>query len=65
MKPVRLTVASCMFDDAQSTPTENDAAAVALYFMFYNFGRVHQTLRITPAMGAGVATHVWSDTEIV
>jgi hypothetical protein len=33
-------------------------AAIALYFMYYNFGRVHQTLRVTPAMEAGVANHV-------
>jgi hypothetical protein len=33
---------------------ENHAAATALYFMFYNFGRIHQTLRETPAMEAGV-----------
>ncbi len=38
---------------------------VALYFMYYNFGRVHQTLRVTPAMEAGIASHVWSIEEIV
>jgi hypothetical protein len=43
----------------------NHAAAVALYFMFYNFARVHQTLRVTPAMEAGVSDHVWSTGEIV
>ena len=35
------------------------------YFMSYNFGRVHQTLRVTLAMEAGVADHVWSIEEIV
>lgn len=44
---------------------ENHAAAVALHFMWYNFGRGHQTLRVTPAMEAGVATHVWTVAEIV
>ena len=44
---------------------ENHAAAVALYFMYYNFGRVHQTLRVTPAMEAGLADHVWAIEEIV
>ncbi len=44
---------------------ENHAAAVALYFMYYNFGRVHQTLHVTPAMEAGIADHVWSIEEIV
>jgi hypothetical protein len=33
---------------------------LTLYFMFYNFGHVHQTLRVTPAMEAGIADHVWS-----
>jgi hypothetical protein len=33
--------------------------------MYYNFGRVHQTLRVTPAMEAGVSSHVWSIAEIV
>ena len=40
-------------------------ALVALYFMYYNFGSVHQTLRVTPAMEAGIADHVWSIDEIV
>lgn len=44
---------------------ENLEAAVALHFMYYNFGRVHQTLRVTPAMEAGVADHVWTLAEIV
>ena len=38
---------------------------MALYFIFYNFARVHQTLRVTPAMEAGVSDHVWSIEEIV
>jgi hypothetical protein len=33
--------------------------------MFYNFARVHQTIRVTPAMKAGIADHVWSIGEIV
>ena len=51
--------------NAFSKKVENHAAAVALYFMYYNFGRIHQTLRVTPAMEAGVANHVWSVEEIV
>lgn len=43
----------------------NHEAAVALHFMYYNFCRVHQTLRVTPAMEAGIADHVWSLVEIV
>ena len=38
---------------------------IGLYFMYYNFARVHQTLRVTPAMDAGIADHVWSIDEIV
>ena len=34
-------------------------------FLYYNFARIHQTLRVTPAMEAGVANHVWSVEEIV
>jgi IS1 family transposase len=51
--------------NAFSKKVENHTAAVALYFMYYNFGRVHQALRVTPAMEAGVANHVWSVEEIV
>jgi len=56
--------ASCS-SHAFSKKLENHAAMVALYFMYYNFGRVHQTLRVTPAMEAGIADHVWSIDEIV
>ena len=38
---------------------------VSLYFMDYNFERVHQTLRVTPAMEAGISKHVWRFEEIV
>ena len=38
-----------------SKKLENHMAAVSLYFMFYNFARVHQTFRVTPAMEAGIA----------
>ena len=38
---------------------------VALYFKYYTFGRMHQTLRVTPAMEAGLADHVWAIEEIV
>ena len=47
-----------------SKKIENHAHAVALHFMFYNFGRIHKTLRVTPAMEAGVSDHVWSLEEI-
>src|SRR5437762_12086320 len=51
--------------NAFSKKLENHAATVAPYFMYYNFGRVHQTLRMTPAMEAGVSDHVWSIEETV
>src|SRR5579862_6000284 len=51
--------------NAFSRKLENHMASVALYFMYYNFGRVHQTLRVTPAMAAGVADHVWEVDEMV
>jgi hypothetical protein len=43
---------------------DNHKAVVALHFMHYNFARIHKTLRVTPAMEAGIADHVWSLEEI-
>ena len=48
-----------------SKTLDNHAAMVALYCMFYCFGRVHQTLCVTPAMETGIATQGWSIEEIV
>jgi len=48
-----------------SKKVENHACALSLYFMYYNFCRVHQTLRVTPAMEAGVTDHVWKIDEIL
>jgi len=50
--------------NAFSKKVDNHMAAVALHFMHYNFGRIHKTLRVTPAMEAGVSDHVWSLEEI-
>lgn len=50
--------------NAFSKKVENLGHAVALHFMFYNFGRIHQTLRVTPAMEAGLTDHVWTLEEI-
>ena len=47
-----------------SKKVENHACAVGLHYMFYNFGRIHKTLRVTPAMEAGISDHVWSLEEI-
>jgi hypothetical protein len=51
--------------NAFSKKVENHAAAVALHFMHYNFARIHQTLRMTPAIAAGVTDHVWEIGKIV
>jgi len=50
--------------NAFSKKIENHAAAVAIHFIHYNFARIHKTLRITPAMAAGISDHVWSLEEI-
>jgi len=50
--------------NAFSKKVENHAYQVALHFMYYNFCRIHQTLRCTPAMEAGASDHVWSIEEI-
>ena len=44
---------------------ENHAAAIALHFMHYNFVRIHQTLKITPAMAAGVTERLWEMSDMV
>jgi IS1 family transposase len=51
--------------NAFSKKVENHEAQIALHFMHYNFCRIHQTLRVTPAMAAGVADHVWSLEELI
>jgi len=51
--------------NAFSKKVDNLRWAVALHFMHYNFCRVHQTLRVTPAMEAGISGHVWPIEEIV
>ncbi len=51
--------------NAFSKKLENHVAAVALYVAHYNFCRVHETLRVTPAMQLGVTDHVWTIGELV
>jgi IS1 family transposase len=48
-----------------SKKLENHGHAIALYFLHYNFCRIHKTLRVTPAMEAGLADHVWTMEELV
>ncbi len=51
--------------NALSKKMENHAHAMALHFLYYNFLRVHRTLRITPAMAAGVTKRLWEIGDIV
>lgn len=51
--------------NAHSKKLENLEHALALHFMHYNFARIHSTLRVTPAMEAGVASHVWELKDII
>jgi hypothetical protein len=48
-----------------SKKTGNHAYSVAIHFMHYNFVSIHETLRITPAMAAGVTPKLWSLTDMV
>lgn len=51
--------------NAFSKKLENHMHAISLHFMYYNFCRIHKTLRVTPAMEAKIADHVWTLEEVV
>lgn len=51
--------------NAFSKKIENHAHGLAIYFMHYNFVRIHKTTRVTPAMAIGVTTKLWELTDIV
>jgi IS1 family transposase len=51
--------------NAFSKKIENHSAAVALHMLHYNFVRIHQTLKVTPAMAAGVSDRLWEIRDIV
>jgi IS1 family transposase len=51
--------------NAFSKKLDNHVAALALYFVFYNFCRIHKSLRVSPAMAAGVSDHLWSFEDVV
>jgi IS1 family transposase len=51
--------------NAHSKKVQNHAHAIAIHYMHYNFARIHQSLRVTPAMEAGISDHVWSNEEII
>ena len=50
--------------NAISKKVQNHAAAIALHYMHYNCCRIHKTLRVTPAMEAGLTDHVWTLEEV-
>jgi hypothetical protein len=51
--------------NGHSKKLANHEAAIALHCMYYNFFRIHQAFRVTPAIEAGIADHVWSIEELV
>ena len=51
--------------NAFSKKLENHMHAISLYFMFYNFCKIHKSLRVTPSMAAGVSTTLWEISDIV
>ena len=48
-----------------SKKLENHVHALALYFVHYNFCRIHKTLRMSPAMAAGVSDRLWSLDDVI
>ena len=61
----RVISRECRRTNAFSKKIENHMHSVALFYMHYNFVRIHQTLRVTPAMAAGVTARLWSVADIV
>jgi hypothetical protein len=51
--------------NAFSKKIENHIASIAIHYMHYNFCRIHSSLRITPAMAAGLSDHVWELSDLV
>jgi hypothetical protein len=51
--------------NAFSKNVDNHLHALALYFVFYNFVRIHKTLRISPAMAAGITNRLWDVADLV
>lgn len=65
-----LTMRMCMrrftrLTNGFSKKLDNHVAAVSLHFMYYNFVRIHQSLRVTPAMAAGVTDRLWDMGDVV
>jgi len=53
------------FTNGFSKKWENLQAAYSLWFAYYNFCRVHSTLRVTPAMESGITDHIWTIGELI
>jgi len=51
--------------NAFSKKIDHHCHALALYFVFYNFVKIHKTLRVTPAMKAGLTDHVWEWEDVL
>lgn len=51
--------------NAFSKKMENHAHAMALHFLYYNFVRIHKTLKVTPAMAAGITDRLWEIADMV
>lgn len=65
-----LTMRMCMrrftrLTNAFSKKVEHHIASLAIHYMWYNFVRIHQTTRVTPAMAAGVTDHLWEIEDLV
>ncbi len=70
VEPQNLTMRMCMrrltrLRNGFSKKWDNLKGALALNFAYYNFCRVHQTLRVTPAMEAGIANHIWTIEKLI
>jgi len=66
--PVKLSLVDTLGRPAGSdlcAAYQNHETAIALHYMHYNYCRIHSSLRVTPAMEAGVANHVWSIEEVI
>lgn len=64
-RPDIATIVRARLADGFSKKAENHAYSVAIHMMHYNFVRIHQTLRCTPAMAAGVSTKLWELADMV
>jgi hypothetical protein len=62
---MRMSIRRFTLTNAHSKKLENHGHAIAIHYIHYNFARIHQSLRVTPAMEAGISDHVWSIEEII